>query len=132
MVQRLSEEMSLEALQNSGCNKSACQQVAHTFGIAHQFCDPNSVEREALGIRDEMLVRSDGFLKGWSAAKVEQEVRTDHAIREQHWLSRLLEADSWPVLFVCGANHTNPFAMLLTNQGIEALVLSVDWTPNLR
>ncbi|HEY8085178.1 MAG TPA: hypothetical protein VIE69_06210 [Methylophilaceae bacterium] len=129
-IKNLSEELSLEALRNRGREESTCQQVAKELGIRHQFCDLNSEERINLGVEDENSIRSDGWQHEWNAGRIESEVRSSHAIREQHWLDCLMKTDCWPTLFVCGANHIGAFDLLLRKSGIKVAVVAFDWSPN--
>lgn len=103
-VQTLSEEMSVEALGNT---ISLCKKIASELDIFHIFCDPNDDERLSLGLP----AKDDSST--WSG-------------REEEWLSRLKLA-SFPVLFICGANHVDSFQKKCRNQGITVTVLESDW-----
>ncbi len=70
-----------------------------------------------------------GFFSARAPRAVEDNVRASYAIREGRWLDCLTELDAWPVLFVCDANHAEPFRQRLQAFGIEALVLIENWAP---
>lgn len=129
-VRAIAEEMSLDALQRHGAHESVCKQVAEALGIAHRYCDPSTKEQEALGVAEGDSIRMSGYFANRSQEEIEAAVRASDAIRERCWLECLLELDSWPVLFVCGANHTEPFRELLRANAIAVHVLFAKWEPN--
>ncbi len=126
-VQAIAEEMSVEALEQHGVHQSICQQVADTLHLAHQYCDPSSQEREALGVVGDGDIKMKGFFANWDPQQVEAAIRKSYAIRERYWLEHLLQLDTWPVLFICGANHTAAFRALLQANGIVVHVLFTRW-----
>lgn len=126
-VKCIAEEMSVEALGRGF--QSSCQKVSFDVCISHQFCDPDSTKRDELGVRDINLINSDCFLQGLSDELCQAEIRRNHAIRELYWYGRLISSDTWPVIFVCGAEHVNPFSLLLEDKGIAVQVIESDWIP---
>jgi len=48
--------------------------------------------------------------------------------REHYWLEQLQEFNRWPVLFICGAEHSLPFFDLLQANNIDAILLAKDWS----
>ena len=128
-VKALAEEMSLDALQLRGVSESICKQVADALGISHRYCDPSLEEQRARGIVVEDDIRLRGFFSGQDPQQVEAEVRASSARRRQYWLEQLLELDSWPLVFVCGADHVEPFHALLQDSGILVRVLFTRWVP---
>jgi hypothetical protein len=72
-------------------------------GIEHRLCDPNSIEKQALGIEVDP----------------EKETESDWRKREQVWLSRIADCKDRRVLFVCGDNHYDAFAQLLESNGFN-------------
>jgi hypothetical protein len=79
------------------CNyETVLEQFSKAKGIEHRFCDPDSKERNALGIEE-----------------------SDWGKREQVWLSRIADCKRRRVLFVCGDNHYDAFAQLLENNGFS-------------
>lgn len=51
-------------------------------------------------------------------------------IREHCRLEHILKLDSWPVLYVCGVHHVEPFRALLEANNISIHVLLTNWAPN--
>jgi hypothetical protein len=126
-VQAVAEEMSVEALAQKRASQSLCEQIANAKGIGHRYCDPNNEQRQTLHIRQEQDIRFEAFLNDWDNDRLEQEIRAAHAIREHHWLDKLLDLNCWPVLFVCGANHLKSFCGVLDANGLRAHVVTWDW-----
>jgi hypothetical protein len=79
------------------------QKFARTKGIEHRFCDPQSSEKEALGIEVDPR----------------KEREADRRKREQVWLSRIADCKGRRVLFVCGDDHYELFAQLLEQNGFN-------------
>jgi len=44
-------------------------------------------------------------------------------------LEQLDELDVWPLLFILGANHYEPFSKLLQDNGVEVIEGYRDWEP---
>jgi len=126
-VKAIAEEMSVEALERYGVPQSICQQVAETLHLAHRYCDPSTPERKALGVVEDDDIRMAGFFANRDPQQVEADVRASYAIRERYWLAHLLQLDTWPVLFICGANHTEAFRALLQANDIVGHVLFTKW-----
>lgn len=131
MAEGIAEEMSQTALAGRGVSESVAQMVSAALGVAHQLSDPPPAIREQLGvICDENFFRAEGWLQNWSPERIETEVRKSHDIRERYWLTQLRILNAWPVLFVCGAIHLEPFSALLRENGFEVVVAFSDWVPN--
>jgi hypothetical protein len=130
LVQAIAEEMSEEILPERGVNSTLCHELAISLGTPHRYCDLNTIQRIAAGVRDVNAIKRDGFFNDWSAEKTEEEIRKSQSIRERHWKRELLQLNKWPVLFVCGADHVLPFQQLLQENGLSAEIADHDWAPN--
>ena len=131
-MKAIAEEMSIEALEDYGVRRSIGQQVADALHIAHRYCDPSRQEREAHGIFQENDIRMAGFHANSEPHEVEAAIQDAFAMRELYWLAHVLQLDTWPVLFICGANHTEAFRDLLQADGIVVHVLFPRWQPQER
>lgn len=80
-------------------------EVAEERKLSHVLCDPNTSERNSLGISSEGT-------------------QNDNERREQEWLRRLGIGVNSPVLFICGANHAQSFAGLCSQNGLQAIVVT--------
>src|SRR5262249_13125819 len=131
-VRFLAEEMSLEALRLFGATTSVCKQVADAMGIPHRYCDPSSDEQRSLGIANPGKASPGASSRSCDYHEPDPEVREADAIRECRWLECLMEADLWPVLFVCGAHHTSSFKARLETKLVTVHVLfpGCGWAPN--
>ena len=126
----LAEEMSLDALRLCGAHHSVCQEVTDSLGIAHRYCDPSIQEQNQLGIANPGKSDHSSFSPVRDPHHIDPEVAAADVIRERRWFQHIIEADSWPVLFVCGAHHVGSFRALLQSSGIVSDVLFSNWTPN--
>lgn len=129
-IKGIAEEMSLDALSLYGAKQSVCKQVADSFRIPHCYCDPSIEEQKKLGIDQPGKIGLSGFSAIRGPHEVDPEERASSAIRERCWLEHMLKLDSWPVLFVCGAHHTESFRVLLQANDIIVHVLVPNWAPN--
>jgi len=105
--------------------------VARALKLPHRFSDPNTEERKRLGLAlDHNSVEVGAWLKKGSTPEIiAAEVAVEHRKREKAWLERLQALDTWPALFLCGANHTTGFAAMLERHGVHVAVAAEDWEP---
>ena len=129
LVRAIAEEMSQGALANWDVTSSLCHELANAIGVSHRYCDLDEAQRRAAGVRHEHDIKFVGFFSRWSPEKIEQECRVSHSIRERHWMTELLDLNSWPVLFICGAEHVLAFQRLLQENELSAKVAAHDWAP---
>jgi len=122
----IAEEISLDGL--LGAKQSICNQVAGTLCLTHCYCDPSIEEQKTLGIAHPGKTNSSAFSAVPNPHEVDPEVEGANEIRRRCWLQRIVELDSWPVLFVCGAHHVEPFRELLRVNSIVVHVLCPRWT----
>jgi len=86
------------------CNyETVLEQFSKAKGIEHRSCDPDSIEKQALGIEVDP----------------QKETESDQRKREQVWLSRIADCKRRRVLFVCGDDHYGLFAQLLAANGFN-------------
>jgi hypothetical protein len=84
------------------CNyETVLEQFSKAKGTEHRFCDPDSIERQALGIEVDP----------------KKEVESDRDKRERVWLCRIGDCRHRRVLFVCGDDHYDAFAQKLAAAG---------------
>ena len=122
-IEILAEEFSQEAKRESGVREVAAvlgetaldealegfswdtvlEQFSKAKRIQHRFCDPDSIEKQALGIEVDP----------------QKETESDRDKRERVWLRRIADCKYRRVLFVCGSNHYDAFAQLLERNGFN-------------
>jgi len=134
-VRLIGEEMSIEKV---GAMQSICKEVSDELGIAHCYCDPDTIERAALGISncDENLILAQILTRCSSGQRITREeaeketaqvMRPWYKKREKEWLHRLLTHNQFPVLFICGANHVSFFRDLAISHDLSVTILHHDW-----
>ena len=74
-VKAIAEEMSVEALELHGVHQSVCKQLADILHIAHHYGDPETHERNALGIIEDDSIRMAGHFANRDPQQFEAEVR---------------------------------------------------------
>ncbi len=102
MIQLIGEEFSEYLVQSNHAQDSTARRTAKEIGCSHLFCDPDSGERVALGIRDNFD-------------------------RESEWLRRLAASGFQRILFICGEDHADTFAVRLQDAGYDAQVVGRNW-----
>jgi hypothetical protein len=125
----IAEEMSIEALSERGATISVCKQVADKRGARHLYCDPDRQTRACLDIRQENGIRATAQSERVSEEEIRKRIQASHDRREEYWLDRIIKLDSWPLLFICGADHVDSFVSKAREHGLSVKVLMPDWSP---
>jgi hypothetical protein len=114
---------------------SVAEAVARKFGIRHLFCDPDTGERRAMGLKTggELTAHATAIANatGHDFMDVhDAELKKNFPAREAFWLERLgrFEPNKKSIIFVCGADHVDSFKALLESKEIAARVHYRDWT----
>lgn len=123
----IAEECHPQALAEVGVERSVPECVARELGIAHRHCDPDKKTRVSLGILQENDIRISQFPKKLSEVEVQERVKSSHRTREEFWLHQLLDINTWPALFVCGANDVESFTGVLRNSGLQPEIAARNW-----
>lgn len=123
----IAEENNPQALAEASVEESALQRIAHTLGLTHQHCDPDRATRKNLGILQENDIRAGAFLERWSEIVVQEKIKASHRVREGYWLQQIIALNMWPVLFVCGADHSTSLLSVLSEHDVQAELVANDW-----
>lgn len=126
-VTALAEENNRQALAESGITQSTVETIAHQLGLTHRYCDPDMKMRAALGIRQESTIRISAFPEKLPEVEVQRLLSESLRARENYWLSELMAFNTWPVLYICGADHSLPFIELLQKNSIANVLVAQDW-----
>lgn len=126
-VAGLAEENSVAALAEADITQSTIELIAHELWLRHRYCDPDMKTRAKLGMPQENQIRISAFPEKLAEAEVQRRLAESMRAREAYWLSELIEFNTWPVLFVCGAEHSLPFLDLLKARGFSAALVAEDW-----
>lgn len=123
----IAEETNAEALQMAEVTQTIGAAIAAELGLPSLYIEPNTPERETLGISGEQGVKLRAFFGSWSDERTTKENALDFARREAVWLERLQAADLWPYLVICGAQHVQSFSRVLQQAGKTVGVHARDW-----
>ena len=126
-VLALAEENSPEAFADDKIAESTVETVARELGLKHRHCDPGRKTRAALEIRQENDIRASFMFEKVSEAVIQQRIEESMRTRERHWLGQLLDFNMWPVLFICGADHSLAFLNLLRANNVDTVLVAQDW-----
>lgn len=138
-AQTIAEQASEEWVEGHGPGAiSVARRAAVLNNIRHRYCDPDTSERRACGLKTEgelwdiansiaMRTRRD-IVEVWKG-----EIEKSFPALEAIWLNRLKVRglDKIAVIFVCGAGHTDTFKAGLEANGIEARIHCRDWPADL-
>jgi hypothetical protein len=127
-IRVMAEELNPQAFTEVGKSASVLQIVAAQLALPHLFCEPDSSERDALGIWEENAIRVSAFPKELDKGVVQALIAQSWSRREQEWLRRLEETKAENVLFLCGSDHIPTFVALARDHGFESIVVDPDWT----
>ena len=135
-IRAIAEEMSLHALHEHGVAESVAQQVCADLGLRHQLSDPSPDERSELRILQNNDIRAEHLRDGWTQEQIEVDVlargnQASDKIRERFWWQKIQVLDTWPLLFICGANHFTSLTGLLESAGMEVIETHRDWAPKM-
>jgi hypothetical protein len=128
-IDLIAEELSDEAVRKWKAEDSVARCVASRLGIRHLFCDPESSEREALGIRSLSEI-VDSFGPRPTVDEVEAQEREEWRIREQYWWRKLRDVSFTTGTFLLGSQHAGRFKALLLSEGCDAAIVEKNWSPN--
>lgn len=123
----IAEEMNEDGLAEAKKSESVPQIIAGILDLPYVFCEPNRQERVDLGVTQENDIRIFAFMNEKTSEYVEAALKDQFHRRESFWLDRIEAIGTWPVLFICGANHVPSFTALLQETGVECEVLYHNW-----
>jgi hypothetical protein len=131
-VKAIAEEMNQMALEERRTTQSVPQQLSAELNLHHLFAEPNRDERRLLGINPEEInkIKAQGWKNGWTQKQIDAVDNESDRIREREWLRRIQNLNTWPLLFICGADHFTSFAILLRKAGMTVLEAFQDWAPD--
>ena len=124
----LAEENCIQAVKENELHESVLQLVARSHDIDHLFCELDRKARSERRMGPEDNIRVSGILNSSSPEKIEQLIQDSYRRREAHWLQCIMQKELWPTLFICGANHSEPFHKLVSQSNTHAVLLSDDWS----
>lgn len=126
-VDALAEETNRQALQEAGTAQSVIEILASELGLRHAFCEPDRLERTALGIYEENSIRLSVFPRKIEESEVQRLVADSWRLREEEWLRRLEKICASSILFVCGSSHVHSFVPRAEKHGFQINVAYANW-----
>ena len=121
-------------------------QLASALQLRHLYADPDWSERAERGIQSDCQLDiiqeyADRYpsIRWWPKEENEEDLpaevleqyrkRTARAdrLRERLWLEKIVGFNVWPLLFICGADHFEPFSNLLEVSGFNLIKSHPDW-----
>lgn len=131
-VRTVAEEMSTDARHKWSISRTVPELVALELQLEHADCDPTEEERRDLGVLNDGYVRMQGLMHGNTEEMVQKNIRHEYDKREDEWLRRLARLPRWPVLFVCGCEHSSSLAVRAKEFGLCARLILDEWAPKIR
>jgi hypothetical protein len=126
-IRCLAEEMSLDALKAQARMQSTVKMLAHSLSLDHIYCDPSEQEQTAMGLQVERNAGALKHFEQWNDERIAEGIAAEHRQRERYWLTKLLEKDIWPCLFICGSEHAVHFRSLLETSAVHVALLAEVW-----
>jgi len=127
-IKLIAEEMSADALPDYGTTETIGKQVAAAKRIPHHYVDLTVTERSQFGI-DRFSLHKTGQSAKLSATQFAALEQLTGELREYIWLTRVLTINTWPTLFICGANHAPRITLLFNSVGKLAVLEVNDYEP---
>jgi hypothetical protein len=122
------EEMTPEGRKTRQVEETIARKLAIQFSIHHHDVDLTEAEKGDLSLFDCPLLSPFKFNDGGNQVRSAFTIMT-HEIRERVWAARIANNNSWPALFILGANHVEPFRRIWIRLGGEATVVHEDYVP---
>jgi len=130
-IKRITEEMTLDGRKRYEVSETIAKGIASDLMIHHHEVDLSECERNALSIVDSAVLKARLVFRsrdGGEKLRIKFDKLTDQ-VRERVWVARIMNSNSWPVLFILGADHISTFSKVWRSLGGNVEVLWQDYTP---
>lgn len=129
-IRRIAEEMNEGGLERHGVSRTVGQTVAEKERITHHHVDLRPEDRVALSLDDGVMLGIAMGRYGVNAGRFRDAFGVFWSdVRERAWIGRLLAGEQWPVLFICGADHSESIERLWNSLGLPATIVHRDYEP---
>lgn len=129
-IRRIAEEMSRDGLKFQCVEKTLSNRIAGDYGIFYHHVDLERSEQAKLSLGDSLTVVAQRNLDVPNAARLSEGIeRLRHEFRERVWVARIISRNMWPVLFICGSDHSASVHKLFRQLGMKAEILHSDFDP---
>lgn len=129
-IKRISEEISPEGLAHYKVTETVAQKIAKELNIPSEGVDLTKEELSNLSLGDSGLLQvMEAFnIQDGSQLKEGIDDLAD-GVRERVWVARILSKKEWPVLFICGSQHSVSIRRLIRRVGFPPEVVHIDYQP---
>jgi len=117
----IAEEMSIDVLRDYKVTDTIAKKFADRKRLGHRYVDLTDPERATFKV-DHLGLHQVGQTARLSATQFAALEKTVDELRECVWLVRVLNINTWPVLFICGANHAPRVQNLFNTVGKCAII----------
>ncbi|MBY0238544.1 MAG: hypothetical protein K2X55_04445 [Burkholderiaceae bacterium] len=130
-VLAIAEEIDSVGLRKHSVTETIGAQVCRYLQIQSAYCDASWEDRVELRKSFPAFEPIDTTLSAQQLAECELEFEDRYMppARERFWLAKILQLESWPLLFICGSDHFDTFGALLRENGIQVINGPADWVP---
>ena len=131
-IRRIVEEMSPDGLKEKKVAETVCQRIARHivvdhFDLGRQDRQHLSLEKSVGAINLHNLV-CGGSLVGESNSTIAFDDLVN-SVRERLLVARVLSSDEWPVLLVCGSEHTISLQGMFCELRVRCKIVHRDYEP---
>ena len=145
-INSIFEEMSSDGLKSYGVEETVCQILGVNKSIEVELIDLGSDERRCICIDDWMRDKKcrqafeewfqgdsetdstlETSLSDADVALINEFNNLAYEVRERVWVARILKKETWPLLFICGANHVVSVSRLLHRFGVNTEIVHHDF-----
>ena len=132
-IQRIVEEMSPDGLKQWNVSETVCQRIAGHNVFVDQF-DLGRQDRTHLSLRRSVgaINLHDLVCGGDLVRHSPSTIAFDdliNSVRERLLVARVLAGDEWPVLLVCGSEHTVSLQGLFCDLRVRCKIVHLDFEP---
>lgn len=148
-IRKVCSSYSIKAITEEIDNKNTyiCYDICKDLKIEYTIIEPTEKEKQDLGIltlneivnlMHNKYLQSDTpvdkpRLEQWpenpSKENLPEDIYNEYENmfqntcrqREEEWLNRIINFNTWPVLVICGADHYEPFKKFLTENNFEVI-----------
>jgi hypothetical protein len=128
-IVRICEEMNLEGLARHGVSETIAARVARGADLEYELIDLTKAERATLGLGDGPLFTIRHLYEPADGGQAFRDAmfELEGEIRERVWTFKIMNTQSSPVLFVCGASHVGPVARIWRLLGLPCDIAHHDF-----
>jgi hypothetical protein len=129
-IRRIAEEMNDAGLKRHGVSSTVGQRISEEDGLLHHNVDLSLEDRAAVSLDDGVMLEIAFGGYGVDPERFRDALEVLWSdVRERAWIGRLLSRKEWPVLFICGSDHSESLEGLWTSLGLPATIVHRDYEP---